>query len=89
MIIKVTQDDINIGARFNRCLCPVALAIKRAINDKQIKVKVGSFVVILNSNKNKIACSIPDYVSKFISDFDFVHEEDKPFEFELPIEDFY
>lgn len=76
MLIKVTQEDINKGKKHNCNECPVALAIKRIINDKYIKTHKANLSI------DSVWYPLPSIVVKFISDFDKGIMV-KPFEFEL------
>lgn len=78
MLIKVTQDHINKGARIDPTGCPVALAALAAgsnyanVGTNAIYFKEGSCLPSL----------LPEEVRQFICDFDN-NQEVQPFEFEI------
>ena len=62
--VDVTQEDINNGRKFNCIMCPVALAIKRAIRNP--KVSVFSILARIDTEDY----FFPKKVQNFIQNFD-------------------
>lgn len=83
MLIKVnvTQEHINRGIRFKPCLCPVALAIKSAM---QQSVVVGIYEAVVGTTN----VYLPIEVTRFINEFDLdLPTNVQPFSFNLEIPD--
>ena len=77
MLIKVTQQDIELGMRFSSLRCPVACAIKRAAD---AAVAVGATSVIIYDQR----LPLPAVAELAIRDFD-AGRVILPFEFELDV----
>ena len=81
MLITVTQKDIDLGIRKNCRVCPVALAVYRAIN---LPIEVSAFNVCHEGPYGEIIAPLPPEATRFILDFD-AGKEVGPFTFDLPI----
>lgn len=81
MLIKVTQEDIDAGKRGNCFKCPVALAVKRVVNNGFVEAGIDSIRVneLDWYQTPTYVCSFMFLFDKFGSDSTFA----KPFEFEL------
>ena len=79
MLIKVTQEDIDLGVKYNGTKCAVGRAVRRQF-DPNCSVVVYS---VYNKKSDAIA-SLPASASDFIKDFDDCRHV-KPFEFELDV----
>jgi hypothetical protein len=77
MKIKTNYSDLAKGKRRSARDCPVALAIRRYIGDKDVTVSVDGYVLIEGHKY-----SLPDHVRRFISLFD-ENIDVSPIEFEL------
>lgn len=77
-IIKVTQEDIDMGHKRSAIECPVALALRREVGNLRC---VGNSYIELNNRKY----STPEIVQNFIFQFDHNYIAMDPFEFELDI----
>lgn len=80
MLIKVTQEDINIGKKRSGCLCPVALGFKREYPFKDLKVGTHSLFIIENgvTTRYKLPSKVTDFIYKYDNGF-----YTQPFEFEM------
>lgn len=78
MRIEVTAEDIAQGSVRNPFQCPVALALKRAINNPNVSVGVYS-AYTANDKPERL----PVAVTRWITDFDSGRGV-QPFNFELP-----
>lgn len=79
MYVRVTQHDIHNGRRDNCCLCPVALAIKRA----GLHVEVGTNTVVTRKSGLDYLSThwqLPFIAREFIDAFDYSRAV-KPFGF--------
>jgi hypothetical protein len=76
MTIVVTQHDIDNGIRPSTCFCPIALAVKRAINDT---CTVGRSYILYKGIR-----ALPLEAVEFIALFDS-GQVVKPFSFWLSI----
>ena len=91
MKIQVKQDHIDRGKREHCQKCPIALAISEAFPGTQVSVFArirntiiddGDFVYRAYVRIDAIGRILPDSVSQFIDDFDFLRPV-QPFEFDL------
>ena len=78
--IQVTQHDINLGIRADCHLCPVALAIERALGVRDVGVYHGT--ADWTQRKTRWGTNLPLEVQVFIADFD-AGAPVKPFSFEI------
>lgn len=86
MLIKVTQEDIDLGKPRSYQYCPVALAVVRACNRAVEYVSVGFGVVdVYLLPREHLMARYPAEVNTFIGNFDRGATV-APFEFELPLE---
>ena len=69
IVITVTEEDIEKGARNMPARCPVALALRRGGYSK-ITVLINRFSCYDPRNKAVICRPHPDELQKFIKDFD-------------------
>lgn len=81
--ICVTKDDIKRGIPCLNCRCPVALAAKRALRGKGLRLKaVHSVKINLTKNGSYAAITLPSSAQDFIEAFDAfdsnVFEKKKP-----------
>jgi len=74
--IKVTQRHIDTAYPGECDSCPVALAIRDAVDGRPVSVFYGSIVI------GKSDCFMPDEVYDFVLDFD-AGAPVEPFEFDL------
>lgn len=84
MKIEVTKKDILNGERCNNCFCPVALAIKRAMNNELKHLSVNYKEVWYQTNENVVVSELPVEAIKFINDYDN-EQPVKPFNFTLKV----
>ena len=91
MKIKVTQADIDNGKPEKLCLCPIALAIERALRKHGYDVKMVEvepscvdITYIIDGCASWRAFELPLAARNFIKWFDFGCEVE-PFEFELQL----
>lgn len=86
MKINVTAEDIKNGARVHCCICPVSLAIRRALNqpinlENYFNVQTGFMLISIVGEEVK-RYNTPKSVQRFINKFD-MGKEVKPFSFFL------
>jgi hypothetical protein len=77
MRIEVTQEDIDSGVQADCAHCPVAKAIKRTIQRRDVYVEEKYCFV------GDCRIELPNKVSDFIFDFDNRRRRVAPFAFEL------
>jgi hypothetical protein len=65
MLIKITQNDIDLGIPGNSCKCPIALSMRRIFPGEDIEVS-RSFIYLGKST----AYYIPEAARNFIKAFD-------------------
>ena len=78
MLVKMTDEDIRDGKRLHASGCPVALAVKRSMEDEESCIVMArqSHIYIKNLNQDGHGSyykpSVPqrDMVANFIRDFD-------------------
>lgn len=72
MKIEVKQSHIDKGVKVHSCLCPVALAIKDALDAPDNSVSVGTWGINIKLNmfNETIEIDFNSKVSQFISQFD-------------------
>jgi hypothetical protein len=75
--VSVTQKDIDSGCPIDKCGCPVALALKRALGNGQ-SIQVGNFAVDIDGGR----AHLPLEAIAFVKAFD-MGKPVKPFSFEL------
>jgi hypothetical protein len=63
MIIKVTQEDIDKGARCSNQSCPVALALRRLYPD--LKISVGRVRTIIEDKKYYHSNELIKFIGRF------------------------
>ena len=90
MNVRITQADIDNGKPDHTCLCPIALAIERALRARGLDVEG----VQVEANRVEIAygadrirwrtIDLPESAIEFIERFDYGTGVD-PFEFELQL----
>lgn len=81
MLIRLTQDHINLGRQCESDRCPVALAIQ----DAGVPCQVGVFSIYGPAGSTYWRVSQPESVQQFRQDFDDgVFVEPFEFEFEVP-----
>lgn len=73
--VKVTQEDIQTGAKDNCYRCPIALALNRALK-KPVTCWTYTYTI------HNISYTLPSVVSRFIVGFDG-GDLVKPFEFQI------
>jgi hypothetical protein len=91
MTITVTQEDIDNGERWDCALCPVALALKRAIG-KPVSVNADGGLTVVDydlasdlasfTSYSPVIASHQDSVTEFIRKFD-EGDDVEPFTFEV------
>lgn len=85
--VEVTQEDIDNGPKWiNAKMCPVAMALKRALGNQRISVAPTYFCFY---DENDVTISnhmLPKGVPNFIINYDS-HMEVKPFTFEIDLID--
>jgi len=81
--VEVTAEDIMLGERQNRCHCPIALAVARAVPG--VYVGVGNRIVDLINNVDFKQVYLPKEAQEFIESFDNL-EPVEPFSFVLDYE---
>lgn len=81
--IKVTEEDIKKGKRFNSACCPVGLACQRVLHKNW--AEVFEFLTLRQTENGLRIYFEMQGVAGFISKFDS-GETVQPFEFELPEE---
>ena len=74
-IVTMTEADIRVGNRGSCGYCPLALAIQRATNAREIAVDALGFIVFHNLNSGGWPTGYSEYnntskMAQFISDFD-------------------
>jgi len=82
--INITQHNINYGKKGCKNNCPIALALKRDYQTKNVEVDIddsGDDLVLIkiNNQKIKIDETQEDFVDTFIKDFDDYRGYVKPF----------
>jgi len=85
MWIRVTQLDINRGVKCSTEKCPVARAIRRAVNwNKSVSVGSGS-MTFSSPNGQERDASLPERASDFIDSFDRIgpNPYNGPFSFQI------
>ena len=90
MKVSITQADIDSGRPDHTCLCPIALAIDRALRARGIDIRG----VQVDASRVDIAyvadglrwrtIDLPESATQFIEGFDFGTGVE-PFEFELQL----
>ena len=87
MVIRVTQEDIVSGKRGNCRLCPVALAVKRAMpSAEDVRVLPGLIWFSSTEQDRWTSAMVAESVGDFIFNFDnFGSSKVKPFEFWLAV----
>ena len=91
MKIQVTAQDIAQGCRGKCELCPVALAVRRAVGHDNVYVDINTYEAKTTATLSVAVGStgewkyrLPDKVKDFINDFDMgYYLLVKPFEFDL------
>ena len=81
MKIVVTAEDIKKGAKKNKCLCPVALAIRRATGRAVAVLPMVAWIKHYWPTQ-MISYPLPQVAQDFILNFD-EGEDVEPFEFEV------
>tara|TARA_Y100000114_G_C11612590_1_gene255816 strand:+ start:358 stop:633 length:276 start_codon:yes stop_codon:yes gene_type:complete len=86
--IKITQHDINYGQQGCKNNCPIARALKRDYQTKNVEVDIddtGNDLVLIKVNKKKIKIdeTQEDFVDTFIRDFDDYRGYVNPFELRI------
>jgi len=88
MLIDVTRDDIRKGRRVQVGLCPVALAVKRAVPEAEAVWVSGEDITVRWPRHRWTTVRAPRVVAKFVPTYDlyphcwpFV----RPFSFDLPL----
>lgn len=84
LTIEVTKQDILNGVRNDPCMCPVALAIKRAMNNELKHLSVNYKEVWYQTKDNVVVSELPVEAIKFIGAYDF-RQPVKPFNFTLKV----
>lgn len=79
-VIEVTSNDIRLGHRDKAATCPVARAIKRAINRTVLITHKNCFY-----GSKYVGCSLPETACEFIQEFDSVKTV-APITFKLDLE---
>lgn len=77
MKIDVTESDIGMGVRGNRCYCPIAWALKRVFSTERVTV---NYRLILINGEHY---DVPSEVADFVRGYDNALREPKPFSFLL------
>jgi hypothetical protein len=86
MKIEVTAEDIRVGWRSDCCRCPVALAIRRALDLGECDVEVIPDLVVISRRAAPVATyDLPNMAFEFVLRFDG-HAWVEPFTFELDIQ---
>jgi hypothetical protein len=67
--IRVTQDDIDAGVRYNCTFCPVAIALMRAGYDDPEVHSTGHFT-FLDGSTSKLYLMADEVIQPFIEAFD-------------------
>lgn len=80
-LIEVTQQDIDKGIRGNSCACPVAWAIRSAIGDGDIEIRVGEDLITVGNAQ----VPVPKIAYRFIRAFDYGLYSVEPFTFTLEV----
>ena len=86
--IKITQHDINYGQQGCKNNCPIARALKREYQTKNVEVDLNQtddeaddlVFIKINNKKIKIDETQEDFVDTFIKDFDDYRGYVDPFE---------
>ena len=82
--INITQHDINYGQKGCKNNCPIALALKRDYQTKNVEVDLddyGDDLVLIKINNKKFIVdeTQTDFVDTFIKDFDEYRGYVEPF----------
>ena len=80
MLVKLTQDDIEMGLRYSHNCCPVSKAVMRALGEqgKFFSVSIGLYIIKIDKNN----IGLPKFVTQWIEAFDR-GEKVSPVEFEI------
>tara|TARA_R100000734_G_C3276597_1_gene71271 strand:- start:48 stop:323 length:276 start_codon:yes stop_codon:yes gene_type:complete len=86
--IKITQHDINYGQQGCKNNCPIALALKRDYQTKNVEVDIDDtgenlISIKVNNKKIKIDKTQEYFVDTFINDFDYYKGYVNPFELRI------
>ena len=85
--VDVTEKDIKKGRQGSPYHCPVALAIRRAINrTDNIYVAVTQMEIEVTSEKFNITVTLPKKIQNFVERFDEGSKKVKPTSFVLRFE---
>lgn len=89
---EVTWEDIRYGFPSNECICPLAVAIERALNSTwtehqfgYIRVRYGGAVVCVETDdyrNEELHATLSDPLKQFIRRFD-AHRPVQPFSFRI------
>ena len=87
-LIHITQHNINYGKQGCKNNCPIALALKRDYQTKNVEVDLddkGDDLVLIkiNNQKIKIDETQEDFVDTFIKDFDDYRGYVEPFKLKI------
>lgn len=82
--IGVTQADIDQGAPGEGCLCPIALAVYRALPGPKWDVGGNCLFRIAPDGEHEMVCSLPATAMRFIFGFDNAQHV-YPFSFDLDV----
>lgn len=82
MLINVTQSDIDNGIATEPSMCPLALAIKRAIPGSYVSVGTRDVHIAVPGVHGTEVYAMGKGLSHFTEDFD-AGKQVSPFEFEL------
>tara|TARA_R100001163_G_C4900366_1_gene89237 strand:- start:209 stop:535 length:327 start_codon:yes stop_codon:yes gene_type:complete len=93
--INITQHDINYGQQGCKNNCPIAIALKREYQTKNVEVDLNQtdneaddlVFIKINNKKIKIDETQEDFVDTFIKDFDDYRGYVNPFELRIIEED--
>lgn len=77
MRIQVTAEHINIGKRLDCFYCPVAIAIREALNNS-IYIHATEHIIVIGDIKYQTPTSVFDFITYFDKGIIL-----QPFEFEL------
>lgn len=85
--VSITADDIRQGKRADPCLCPAARAIRRALDNKEVRV-IGSAChggfARVHFDPAQPAVELPPEAGRFVTAYDF-GDPVGPLDFELTI----
>lgn len=87
LTVKVTEEDIALGHRFEPDACPIALAVGRAINHRaRVFVGLASMTLRYYTPTGHVDTLIrlPTLAYLFLENFD-INRPAEPFEFELDL----